>query len=220
MSKTLKSGLFISFEGGEGSGKTTQINKLAGFLSDRKYAVVTTREPGGTTESEKIRDLIVQKTDLDWSPLAEVLLVLAARVMHVQKVIKPALDDGAIVICDRFTDSTMAYQGYGRGLPLETIRNLTKDTLGDFAPALTFMLDIDPKEGVNRAENRIKQGGLMAREDRFESMETGFHERIRQGFLDIAKAEPGRCRLMNAAIEPDALAEKIAAMVIKHIEGA
>lgn len=213
MSKHLTSGFFITFEGGEGSGKTTQINKLAKALSDEKWSVVTTREPGGTVEAEKIRDLLVQSNELDWSPLSEVLLILAARLQHVEQVIKPALAEGSIVICDRFSDSTLAYQGYGRGVDLKTIRQLSDLCLQGFTPHLTLLLDISPQDGLERASRRMNQGGLMMREDRFESLDTAFHEKIRNGFLEIAKAEPARCAVLNAGLNTDELAAQILQIV-------
>ena len=137
------SGLFITFEGGEGSGKTTQINRLADALTQNKHRVQTTREPGGTPEAEKIRDFLVQREGGNWSPMAEALLLFAAREMHYNAIIKPALDDGKVVICDRFTDSTRAYQGYGHGMDLDKLEQLKTITLGDLEPDITFILDVD-----------------------------------------------------------------------------
>lgn len=127
-------GLFITFEGGEGSGKTTQINRLAHTLSQTGQKILTTREPGGTPEGEKIRNLLVQREGGNWTPTAEILLLFAARVMHVEKIIKPALEDNKIVICDRFTDSTIAYQGYGHSHNIDSIEKIGALSLGDFGP--------------------------------------------------------------------------------------
>ncbi|MGB4106719.1 MAG: dTMP kinase [Alphaproteobacteria bacterium] len=212
-------GLFITFEGGEGSGKTTQVNRLAQFLTEKTRKVVTTREPGGTPEGEKIRDLLVQREGGEWNPVSEVLLLFAARAMHIDKIIRPALEKGKIVISDRFTDSTRAYQGYGHKFPLETIENLNSMVLGNFAPDLTFILDIDAGKGVARSGRRIAAEALHIKqtEDRFEQMEPGFHERLRQGFLDIAKKEPERCHVLDATLKPDDLAKKIQKTVLEKI---
>ena len=147
MSKRFEKSFFITLEGGEGSGKTTQINRLAEALTGLGYRVLTTREPGGTPEGEKIRALFVRDTGMNWSPMAEVLLILAARAMHVERVVRPALEGKNIVICDRFTDSTTAYQGYGRGLELSAIDSLTKSVIGELKPDLTFILDLPPGAG-------------------------------------------------------------------------
>jgi dTMP kinase len=210
-------GLFITFEGGEGSGKTTQINRLAQTLAKSGHKVITTREPGGTPEAEKIRNLLVQREGGNWSPMSEVLLLFAARILHVDKVIKPALESGKIVISDRFTDSTRAYQGYGHGLGLDQIEDTNKLVLGDFAPDLTFILDIDPEVGLNRSERRLAGENFMGArsEDRFEKLELEFHKRLRDGFLQIAKREPKRCIVLDATKDLDTLSAEI----LKHVEG-
>ncbi len=210
-------GLFITFEGGEGAGKTTQINLLAKALTDAGHKVVTTREPGGTIEAEKIRNLLVQRDGGAWSPMAECLLLFAARVMHVKKVIQPALEEGQIVICDRFTDSTRAYQGYGRGMALDKIEEINAATLGGFGPDLTFVFDINPEAGLSRSSRRLAAESLDLKqtEDRFENMDIAFHEKLRQGFLEIAKNEPERCHVIDA----NGTVEKIAAEIEKTTLG-
>lgn len=214
-----KQGLFITFEGGEGSGKTTQVNRLAQFLTEKGRKVVTTREPGGTPEGEKIRDLLVQRDDGEWNPVSEVLLLFAARTMHVDKIILPALEKGKIVISDRFTDSTRAYQGYGHKFPLDIIEELNSMVVGDFAPDITFILDIETEKGIARSGRRIAAEALHIKqtEDRFEKMEPEFHERLRQGFLDIAKKNPGRCHVIDASLKPDDIAAKIQKIVTEKI---
>lgn len=204
-------GLFISFEGGEGSGKTTQINKLAEKLTAKKLKVITTREPGGTVEAEKIRELIVQRDGGEWTPLAECLLLYAARVMHVEQIIRPALEKGKVVISDRFSDSTMAYQGYGRGLPLDKIKALDKLVLNDFKPDLTFILDIDAEKGLSRSSRRLAAESLHIKqsEDRFENLDLDFHKRLRKGYLEIAKADPQRCVIIDASKDLDTLTSQI-----------
>jgi len=206
----LSEGLFISFEGGEGSGKTTQINRLADYLTRQGYGVVTTREPGGTPEGESIRDVLVQRGGGDWLPMSEVLLLYAARYMHVEKVIKPAIAEGKIIICDRFADSTLAYQGYGHGLNPDSIKAVEALTIGAFKPDLTYILDIDVKTGLARSNKQLAvEKGYKQTEDRFERMEIKFHERLRQGFLNIAKSDPARCRVINADQDIDVLFNKV-----------
>ena len=205
------SGLFISFEGGEGSGKTTQINKLAESLTQQGCRVVTTREPGGTPEAEKIRDFIVQRAGGDWTPMAECLLLFAARTMHVEKIIRPALEKGKIVISDRFTDSTRSYQGYGRGFSLEKIEELNTLVLDGFEPDLTFILDIDPEIGLTRSERRLasEQMDIKQTEDKFERLDFDIHKAIRKGFLEIAEKEPERCHVIDATLSIEDMAQVI-----------
>ena len=210
--------MFISFEGGEGSGKTTQIARLADALGDHGYDVITTREPGGVPEAEAIRNLLVQRDGGDWDAMAEVLLFSAARVMHVKNLIKPALADGKIVICDRFTDSTIAYQGYGRGLDIDKIKHIEKIAIADFAPDLTFILDIDIETGLARSKSRLSETDNTATEDRFERLDTGFHEKLRAGFLDIARQNPQRCHVIDAAQEIEVIAAEVQRIVLERME--
>lgn len=211
----MSGGIFITFEGGEGSGKTTQINRLAQALTVAGRRVVTTREPGGTFEGEKIRACLVQRDGGNWTPMAEILLLFAARIMHVEKVISPALEQGDIVISDRFTDSTRAYQGYGHGLPAGTIENLNALVLGNFKPDLTIVLDIDTQTGLRRSTRRM-EGECFddgRSEDRFERLDVEFHKRLRQGFLEIAAANPQRCCVIDASGSVDEVAAQIEALV-------
>ena len=212
-------GQFITFEGGEGAGKTTQINRLAQSLTAQGKKVATTREPGGTPEAEKIRDLLVQRDTGQWSPLSETLLLFAARTLHVERVIKPNLNDGKIVISDRFTDSTVAYQGYGHGLDLDIISGLKKTVLNDLEPNLTFILDIDAESGLTRSERRLASEALAIKqkEDRFENLELDFHDKLRNGFLKIAKDNPNRCEVIDATQEIDAIAEQILEKTLTRI---
>ena len=204
-------GVFITFEGGEGSGKTTQINKLAERLAQEGAKVLTTREPGGTEEAEKIRNLIVQRDGGNWTPMAEVLLINAARVMHIEKVIVPALKEGKIVLCDRFTDSTRAYQGYGHGFELNKINKIQDIVVDSLNPNLTFILDIEPSLGLKRSGRRLAAEALQVEqsEDRFENMELDFHERLRAGFLEIAEQNPDRCVVLDATENIDVMADDI-----------
>ncbi len=211
-------GFFITLEGGEGAGKTTQINRLAKLLTDQGYDVVTTREPGGTAEAESIRALLVQRDGGQWSAMAETLLLFAARVMHIEKVIKPALESNHIVICDRFTDSTLAYQGYGRGLDIDQIKVIEQTSIGDFTPDMTFILDLDARTGLARSSKRLSEkSGYESTEDRFERMEVEFHEKLRAGFLEIAKQDSARCHVINAANSVDAVFEELKELAMARI---
>ena len=200
-------GLFITLEGGEGTGKTTQIKRLADALRAMGREVVTTREPGGTPEAEQIRHLIVHREGGNWTPMAECLLLFAGRQMHAEILIKPAIARGAIVISDRFADSTRAYQGYGHDLDQNVIEQVNRLALGDFAPDLTFILDIDVKEGLGRSGRRLNAEGSA--EDRFEKLDIAFHERMRRGYIEIARREPGRCVVVDAAQDMDAIADEL-----------
>lgn len=197
-------GLFITLEGGEGAGKSTQSRRLKSALESAGRDVVLTREPGGTPEAEKIRDLLVQRDGGNWTPMAECLLFFAARQMHVETLIKPALAAGKIVICDRFTDSTIAYQGYGHGFDISTIQQVAKLSLGDFKPDVTFILDLPVADGLARSlKQKDMAGGKENTEDRFEKLKIDFHEKLRQGFLTIARNEPNRCVVVDAGGSAD-----------------
>ncbi len=204
-------GLFITLEGGEGSGKSTQIRRLSTALTDAGHQVVITREPGGTPEAEKIRNLLVQRDGGAWTPITECLLLFAARVMHVETLIKPALAAGKIVISDRFTDSTRAYQAFGHGLDLKIIEDMNTLTLGDFKPDMTFILDVDVAVGLARAGNRLTRDASS--EDRYEQIGGGFHERLRQGYLTIAANEPERCHVMDASGSLDEVSEELQRLI-------
>jgi dTMP kinase len=206
--------MFITFEGGEGAGKTTQIQKLAAFLSDKGRKVIVTREPGGTSEAEKIRDLLVKKNGGAWTPLAEAMLFFTARHMHIETLIKPALKQSKIVLCDRFTDSTIAYQGYGHGFDLEVLKQVQTLSIGDFKPDLTFIFDIDVKKGLSRAGKRMAGSEKESREDKFENLALQFHEKLRQGYLKIAEQNPNRCHVINA----DQSIESLHREIINEIE--
>jgi dTMP kinase len=185
-------GNFITFEGGEGSGKSTQIKLLAEVFANAKLPHIITREPGGIPNAERIRELLVSgKTDR-WLPETETLLFYAARLEHVKRHIEPALAEGKHVLCDRFADSTSVYQGIGKELSENFVQMLHHLTLGNFAPNLTFILDIDPTEGLKRANAQTHD------EKRFEGLGLEFHRRIRAGFQSLAAREPKRCVLVNA----------------------
>lgn len=210
--------LFITLEGGEGSGKTTQIKLLESALSELGYKVITTREPGGTREAEKIRDLLVQRDGGDWDAVAECLLLFAARHMHYETLIKPALSKGDIVISDRFTDSTRAYQGYGMGMDLEQIERIKQTAIQDVEPDLTFIMDIPVKEGLARSMSRLSaEDQKLQTEDRYENRHIEFHEKLRQGYLSIAKENPNRCAIIDASQAPETIHERLLSLVKERL---
>jgi len=190
-----KRGVFITFEGGEGAGKSTQAKLLAAALRRTGRDVVATREPGGAPGAEAIRKMLVRGKAERWTPLAEALLFSAARAEHVEKTIEPALAAGYDVVCDRFADSTMAYQGHVRGVDMEFIAALTDEAAEGCTPDLTLILDLPPEQGLKRAK---KRGG---KEHRFEKFDLTFHRFLRRAFLVIAKAEPKRCVVIDARWE-------------------
>jgi dTMP kinase len=183
-------GKFISFEGGEGAGKSTQIQKLSNYLQEQGIQVIVTREPGGTPGAEALRHLLKDVEDFDWDGLSEILLLYAARRDHVIKLIKPALEKGQWILCDRFSDSTIAYQGYARGLSVQMIQTLHQMVLGDFYPDLTFILDIAPEVGLLRSKARSFEKNDLSAQDRFERMDISFHQKLHHAFLDMAKSDP------------------------------
>lgn len=187
-----KRGLFLTLEGAEGVGKSTNIGFITAHLEENGIEYILTREPGGTLIAEEIRELLLAVHDEPMSELSELLLVFAARAQHIEAQIEPALAAGKWVVCDRFTDATFAYQGYGRGLSLEKIEQLQAMVQGTLRPDLTIILDLDPSIGMERASNR---GEL----DRIEQEQQSFFHRVRQGYLDIAKAEPERCLVIDAS---------------------
>ncbi|EWY42247.1 thymidylate kinase [Skermanella stibiiresistens SB22] len=203
----MASGRFITFEGGEGAGKSTQVKLLAQALAERGRDVVLTREPGGSTGAEEIRKLLVSGEPGRWDGVTEALLHYAARRDHLTRTVWPALSSGSWVVSDRFADSTMAYQGYGHALGREPIERLHAVTVGEFAPDLTLILDLPPKAGVARANAR-RDG-----EDRYERMDVTFHERLRDGFLDIAAREPNRCVVIDASGSVEAVHAAIMAEI-------
>ena len=202
-------GLFITFEGGEGSGKSTQIRRLAERLKAAGRDVLATREPGGTPEAESVRALLVSGDVARWTPKSEALLNYAAREQHLEQVIRPALASGRIVLCDRFMDSTRAYQGHAGGCDLAFIDALEKAIVGGTRPQLTLIFDLDPALGLARARDR----GDHAAEDRYERKGLAFHMKLREGFLDILRRDPKRCRLVDASQEIEAVAEDVWSIV-------
>lgn len=209
----MERGQFITFEGGEGVGKSTQLKMLAEALERAGIEVVTTREPGGSPGAEAIRGLLVTGAVDRWDAHTEALLHTAARRDHLARTVWPALERGTWVICDRFADSTLAYQGYGHGLPKDFIISLTRLAIGDFKPDLTLILDLPVEEGLKRA------GGRGGAEDRYERMGLAFHERLRQGFLEIARQDADRCAVVNAAAPLDDVHQSILRAVKSRLLG-
>lgn len=207
-------GRFITFEGGEGAGKSTQIKLLADWLAARGIVVHTTREPGGTEGAERIRKLLVEGDVGAWTPMTEALLHYAARHEHVARVIAPALAAGTWVLCDRFADSTLAYQGFGHRLGKPAIARLHRAALGSFKPDLTFILDLPVADGLARAAAR------RGAETRYERMALEFHARVRKGFRAIARDEPGRCALVDASAGIAAIAARLRAIVEQRLSRA
>ena len=201
------SGRFITLEGGAGAGKSTQIARLKAWLEGRGKTVVATREPGGSAGAEMIRKLLVEGPAERWDGQTEALLHFAARREHLRTTVWPALASGAWVVSDRFADSTRAYQGYGHGLDLATIERLYEVAVGDFRPDLTLILDLPIETGLARAAAR------RGTETRYESLPVAFHQRVKAGFLEIAKREPRRCAVIDATPDIDTLAASIARTV-------
>ena len=202
-------GKFITLEGGEGAGKSTQAALLGDFLRQRGLTVMTTREPGGTAGAEAIRRLLVDGAADRWDAWTEALLMIAARRDHVARLIQPALADGAWIVCDRFTDSTLAYQGVAGGLGRDVLRDLMAPVLDGCQPDLTLIVDLPVADGLSRAGQR--GGG----EDRFEKRGLEFHENVRQGFLDIAASEPARCHVIDGRGNVEQVAEQINKVVLE-----
>ena len=200
-------GRFITFEGGEGCGKSTQVARLRDALESQGVDVVVVREPGGTWLAEQIRPLIKDQFEDPPGDRAELLLFLAARAQLVANVIRPALEAGKWVVSDRFSDSTVAYQGYGRGLPVDVIRQRNDFACDGLAPDLTILLDVPPETARERRQRRERATSSAA--DRFEREGAEFHARIRRGFADIAEAEPSRVVTVDASGTPDAVWEEI-----------
>jgi len=204
-------GRFISFEGGEGAGKSTQVRLLADALTRKDIRCLSTREPGGSPGAESIRELLVRGDVSRWDSMCEALLHFAARRDHVTNVIEPALSTGTWVICDRFTDSTVAYQGFGQGLEISVIQDLHRTAVGDLWPDVTVILDIPVAEGFGRIANRSSDI------DRYERMESDFHVRLRDGFLEIARENVQRCAVIDAQQPVDVVHQAILALIEQRL---
>lgn len=204
-------GQFITLEGGEGAGKTTQAAYIKEFLQSRGQRVLLTREPGGSLGAELIRGLLVDRAAYSWDALTEYLLFTAARRDHILKTIKPALEEGTWVVCDRFYDSSIVYQGYAKHVSLEVLTAIYNFISEGITPNLTLILDIAPEMGLMRAHKRSNY------EDRFEQMSLQFHKQVRKGFLEIAKDHPERCIIVNAEEEESQIRDTIIKVIQSHL---
>jgi len=203
--------MFITLEGPEGSGKSTQIKRLAKRLESMGFPVITTREPGGTPIGDQIRQVLVRMENKELHPRTEILLFLAARAQLVEQLIKPALQDGKIILCDRYGDSTLAYQGYGHGLDLEKLRQMLDFATDHLKPNLTILLDLDVKLGLMRKKAEDEW-------NRLDAYEVLFHERVREGYLNLAREEPNRWRIVDASQGIDAVQEDLLWIILDALK--
>ncbi len=201
--------MFITFEGIEGCGKSTQAKLLCEALIDRGFSVVLTREPGGTPAAEELRSFLLKPRNEKFPPFAELSIYEAARAFHVENLIKPSLSEGAVVICDRFTDSTLAYQGYGRGIDLSLVEWLNREATGGLKPDLTVLIDLPVEKAFRRISDR--------RKDRMEQEDFEFHERVRQGFLRIAEKEPERFLIVDGRKTVEEIHEEVLKAVLRRL---
>jgi dTMP kinase len=195
--------MFITLEGIEGSGKTTQIGRLVEFLENRGIECVTTRQPGGTRIGENIRSILLDPANSALAPMTELLLYMADRSQHIYELIGPCLQAGKTVICDRYFDATMVYQGFARGLNIELIQELHQILFDDLKPDVTLLLDLAPQVGLQRAWQQLNNGQRSGLESRFEAETVAFHEKVRAGYLELARLEPGRFRIVDATQSQD-----------------
>lgn len=208
-------GLFITFEGIEGCGKTSQTKLLNDYLTASGHDVIMTREPGGTPISEAVRELLLSNDSVNMHPHTELLLYLASRAQHVSEVMKPALDKGKIVICDRFADSTFVYQCFVRGINKEIVETMNNFAVGDMHPDVTFVLDVEPEEGLKRAMLRNQK--YSRGHDRIESESLEFHKKVREGYLKLAQEYPERVYLIKTDKDKNEVHEEIKKVVDKFI---
>lgn len=208
-------GFFITFEGGEGAGKSTQIERLAAKLRAKKYDILVTREPGGSAGAEAVRHVLLSGAAESFGPKMEALLFAAARSDHVEQVIRPAIERGAIVLCDRFLDSSRVYQGVTGGLDPAFMEVVEQVSINGMVPDVTLIMDIDPAEGLKRAAVRRSPNDTP---DRFEKETVAVHQKRREAFLAIASAEPGRCAVIDAAKPASEVEDAITAVVFGRLE--
>ncbi len=203
----MKRGLFVTFEGIEGCGKSTQVQLASTWLDKQNIPHLVTREPGGTQIGTEIRKILLSEKTVELQPVAEALLYLADRFQHIVEVIRPALDSGKTVLADRYHDSTVAYQGYGRGIPVQWIENIWIGSNAAMVPDLTILLDLDPEIGLQRSLEKLRARGLD--ESRFEKEALEFHVRVREGFLALAKLDPNRFRIIDASRSVEEIYKKV-----------
>ena len=208
---------FITFEGGDGSGKTTQVKALESHLTASGKSCLSTREPGGTSLGELIRQVLLEVGKQPITSPTELFLYLADRAQHIHEVIIPALEQGKIVLCDRHTDSTLAYQGYGRGIDLGLLRSLNDIASQGIKPDLTLLFDCPAEIGLSRTARRQSHTASGRNEDRFEREKIEFHERVRAGFLELARAEPNRFRIIDAARSAKEVGQEIKKIIDREL---
>ncbi|NDV19821.1 dTMP kinase [Pseudodesulfovibrio sp. JC047] len=208
--------MFITFEGIEGTGKSTQITKIKDYYESLGKTVFLTKEPGGSRVGTELRKMLLHVDNKDITPITELFLYLADRAQHIEQVIRPALDAGDVVLCDRFADSTIVYQGYGRGLDTTILKQLNEVAVNGLWPDLTVVLDIDPEIGLKRATLRNIEDGKAKEEGRFEAEHLSFHNRIREGYLTWAALNHDRMEVVDASATPDEVFEKIKAVLECH----
>jgi dTMP kinase len=201
--------MFITLEGIEGCGKTTQINHLSTFFENRGQPCVVTREPGGTAIGKEIRSILLNPSSKDIVPKAELLLYMADRAQHIASLVKPCLAENKVVLCDRYFDATVVYQGFARGLDTRFIYELHRLILEDFKPDITLLLDLAPRIGLTRAWKQLDNGTRSGSESRFEEEALGFHKKVRAGYLELARREPERFRIIDASREESRVQEDI-----------
>lgn len=206
--------MFITFEGPDGSGKTTQCQRLAQYLESQEQRVILTREPGGTPIGDQIREVVHSLKNTDMHPHTEVLLYIASRAQLVAQVIRPYLDEGHIVISDRFADSTLAYQGYGHGLDRTALQTLLEFATGGLQPDLTLYFDLSAEEGLARRQKDAEQGGDW---NRLDAYDLDFHRRVRDGYLELMNAAPSRWQLIDATQTIEAIQKQVQALVLKRL---
>jgi len=207
-------GKFISIEGPEGCGKTTQSDILVKYLKEKGREVILTREPGGTRVGEQIRSLVLDAKYEEMEPLTELMLMAASRAQHVLEKIMPAVAQGKVIVCSRFTDATITYQGYGRGFNRELLKTMNSIATGGVMPDLTLLIDIDVRTGLRRAFGVEKAEAKAGEGDRLESEDIGFHERVRYGYLELAKAEPERIRVIDGS----GTVEQVSAAIRREVD--
>ena len=211
--------MFITLEGIEGGGKSSQLDNIVTFFKSRGYACLTTREPGGTGVGAQIRGILLDPANRELDPRAELLLYVADRIQHIKTVIEPHLGERQVVLCDRFFDATLVYQGYARGLDRGLIRDLHRMVCNDLAPDLTLLFDLDPQVGLARAWRQLDSGGRTNLESRFELEELAFHEKVRSGYLELARSDPRRFRIIDAAQERDAVTQAVETVLAAYLNG-
>jgi len=209
--------MFISLEGIEGCGKTTQIRQLSNYLSQRGHPWIATREPGGTAIGNKIRSILLDPASKDMVPTAELLLYMADRAQHIHEVINPGLREGKIVLCDRYFDATVVYQGFARGLDARFVFDLHRILFEDLRPDLTLLLDLPPRIGLARAWQELDSGSRCGTESRFEEEAIHFHEKVREGYLGLARLEPERFKIIDASRPQDEVQKDIRSVLAKYL---